>query len=214
MVWVDRKGTAQPLPAPLRPYANPRLSPDDRLAAVTIGNDIWVYDLSRDTLTRLTFEGRNVASHWTPDGKRVWYSSNRQGANSLFWKLADGSGQEELLITSTNPRPGSMTPDGRTLLFQDTGPKTGNDLWVLPLEGDRKPHVFCKRRLAKPRRGFRRTADGWPIFPMNREGMKFTSAPSLVPAANGRFPPKGVKGSPGRPKVTNFSIVPVLRMRR
>ena len=37
-----------------------------------------------------------------------------------------------------------MTPDRRTLLFADTSPKTGNDLWVLPLEGERKPHVFLQ----------------------------------------------------------------------
>jgi serine/threonine-protein kinase len=144
MVWVDRKGTAEFLPAPPRAYGSPRLSPDGRFAAVTIGNDVWVYDLVRDTLTRLTFEGRNAAPQFTPDGKRVWYNSARAGAQSIFWKLADGSGPEELLITSTNPRPGSMTPDGRTLLFGDNGPKTASDIWVLPLEGERKPHVFLQ----------------------------------------------------------------------
>jgi eukaryotic-like serine/threonine-protein kinase len=67
----------------------------------------------------------------------------------MFWRLADGSGLEELLITSANPRPGSMTPDGKTLLFADIGAKTGNDIWVLPLEGERKAHVFLQTPFAE-----------------------------------------------------------------
>src|SRR5262245_49968228 len=54
LVWVDRHGVAQPLPAPLRPYRAPRLSPDGRQVAVGIGSDVWIYDLPRDTLTRFT----------------------------------------------------------------------------------------------------------------------------------------------------------------
>jgi serine/threonine protein kinase/Tol biopolymer transport system component len=147
LAWVDRKGAAQPLPAPARPYSYPYLSPDGRLVAVQIGNDIWIYDLNRDTLTRLTFEGRNILPSWTPDGKRVVYSSDKNGTQSLSWRLADGSGPEERLFTGPGlPRPGSFTPDGRSLLYVATDPKTVQDIWVLPLEGGeaRKPHVFLQ----------------------------------------------------------------------
>src|SRR5262249_16059247 len=147
LVWVDRKGATQPLPAPPRPYSRAFLSPNGRLAAVGIGNDIWIYDLARDTLTRLTFEGRNTNQRWTPDGKRVLYYSTRNGDDGLSWRLADGSGPEERLFTGPgNPRPGSFTPDGRNLLFMQNDPKTNIDLWVLPLEGPdaRNPHVFLQ----------------------------------------------------------------------
>src|SRR5262245_30813016 len=60
LIWADRNGVALPLPAPPRPYNPPSLSPDGRLAAVPIGDDIWIYDLARDTLSRLTFEGANI----------------------------------------------------------------------------------------------------------------------------------------------------------
>ena len=59
LVWVDRQGTVESLPAPSRQYRNPSLSPDGQRLAVTIVGDlfdVWVYDISRNTLTRLTFE--------------------------------------------------------------------------------------------------------------------------------------------------------------
>jgi serine/threonine-protein kinase len=148
LVWVDRKGVVQPLPAPPRPYSAAILSPDGRLAAVGIGNDIWIYDLNRDTLTRLTFDGRNINPYWTPDGKRVVYSSDKNGTQSVSWRLADGSGPEEHLFTGPGlPRGGLFTPDGRSLIYSQTGPQTLSDLWVLPLEGTpdaRKPRVFLQ----------------------------------------------------------------------
>ena len=96
LVWVDRKGTEQPLAAPPHAYRNPRLSPDGQRVAVTIdelGTQEWLLDTRRGTLTRLTFEGSyNGALAWTPDGKRVAFGSDRAGPRNLFWQLADGSG--------------------------------------------------------------------------------------------------------------------------
>ena len=60
LVWVSRNGAEQPLAAPAHAYLDPRLSPDGRRVAVGITeseSQIWLYDLSRETLTRLTFEG-------------------------------------------------------------------------------------------------------------------------------------------------------------
>ena len=60
LVWVSRNGAEQPLTAPAHAYQMPRLSPDGRRVAVDIQEQemqIWLYDLSRETLTRLTFEG-------------------------------------------------------------------------------------------------------------------------------------------------------------
>ncbi|HSD27585.1 MAG TPA: protein kinase, partial [Vicinamibacteria bacterium] len=123
LVWVDRSGGARPIGAASRRFANPRLSPDGRRLAATIGGaagrDVWVLDLEHDALTRVTFGGNALLPVWTPDGKRLAYCSDTGDARpNLFWIPADGSGPEERLSTSEDGQyPSSWSPDGRTLLF-------------------------------------------------------------------------------------------------
>jgi Tol biopolymer transport system component len=136
LVWVSRTGAEQPLAAPAHAYLGPRLSPDGRRVAVTIQeqeSQIWLYDLSRQTLTRLTFEGKNnLAPAWTPDGKRIAFISSKEGPQNIFWQLADGSGGLERLTTSDYTHvPMSWSPDGQSLTFTEVNPTTGYDLWVL-----------------------------------------------------------------------------------
>ena len=151
MVWVDRKGMAEPLEAPPRAYTQPEFSPDGRQLTVTIqreegGKDhIWVYDLPRGALTRLTFEGDNHASFWTPDGKRIAFRSTREGRSNLFWKPADGSAPEERLTTSEYyQQGGSFSPDGKLAFYRENHPTNREDIWVVPLEGERKPSLFLQ----------------------------------------------------------------------
>jgi Tol biopolymer transport system component len=152
LVWVSRNGTEQPLPAPLREYGNPRLSPDGRRLAVVIEDQVWLYDLSRGALSRFTFEGdRNFDPVWTPDGKRIAFNSNKEGQQNVFWQLADGSGGLERLTTS-DYNPISWSPDGQLLAFIEVNPTTQWDIWVLRLS-DRKAQPFLRTRFneAAPR---------------------------------------------------------------
>ncbi len=156
LVWVNRNGAEQPLAAPARAYRQLQLSPDGRRVAVTIDEQetqVWLYDLSRETLTRLTFEGNaNANPAWTPDGKRIAYQSNREGPPNLFWQLADGSGGLERLTTSEYLHaPESWSPDGQLLAFLEINPTTGYDIWVLrlsdpsaPLGAGRKAQLFLR----------------------------------------------------------------------
>jgi Tol biopolymer transport system component/predicted Ser/Thr protein kinase len=148
LVWVNRNGVEQPLATPARAYLNPRLSPDGRRVAVTITereSHIWLYDLSRETLTRLTFEGNaNTGPVWTPDGKRIGFNSTKEGPPNIFWLLADGSGGLERLTTSEYTHvPMSWSPDGQLLAFFEVNPTTGYDIWVLRM-GDRKAQPFLQ----------------------------------------------------------------------
>ena len=109
--------------------------------AVSSQGQIWIYDLARETLTRLTFEGGNNPA-WTPDGTRVVFQSG--APVNLFWQPADGSGKAERLVTGEHRQaPSSWSSDGQTLAFVETNPDTRQDLWVLPLS-DRKPRPFLE----------------------------------------------------------------------
>jgi eukaryotic-like serine/threonine-protein kinase len=148
LVWVNRNGAERPLAAPARPYIYPRLSPDGRRVAVAIQEQkaqLWLYDLSRETMTRLTFEG-NFSNYpaWTPDGKRIAFQSNKEGPGNIFWQLADGSGGLERLTTSEYSHyPMSSSPDGQLLAFTELNPTTGYDIWMLRM-GDRKAQPFLR----------------------------------------------------------------------
>jgi Tol biopolymer transport system component len=103
----------------------------------------WLYDLSRETLSRFTFEGsQNYNAVWTPDGKRVAFESNNSGPLNVFWQLADGSGGLERLTTSPYINaPVSWSPDGQVLAFGEINPTSGQNIWFLRLN-DRKALPF------------------------------------------------------------------------
>ena len=136
LVWVDRKGAEQSLPASPHNYRAPRVSPDGKRVAVVLdelGGHSWIYDLARDNLTRLTFEagGANFLA-WTRDGKRLAFNSGVP--QNLFWQAADGSGKAERLATSENQQmPMSWSPDGQALAYMELDPATNYDIWVLRL---------------------------------------------------------------------------------
>jgi serine/threonine-protein kinase len=146
LVWVNRQGREEPINAPPRDYALPRLSPDGTRVALDVRdqeNDIWIWDFMRQTLTRLTFDPSGDSwPIWTPDGRRVVFASSQAGGpglsavTNLLWRAADGTGTVERLTTSPNPQlPHSFSPDGKSLLFQELNPKTNNDLMLLRLDG-------------------------------------------------------------------------------
>src|SRR5258705_136530 len=74
------------------------------LASVDQERDIWIWDRGRATLTRLTLDpGQDQYPLWTPDGRRIIFSSNRGGGTpNLWWQAADGTGAVERLTTTTS----------------------------------------------------------------------------------------------------------------
>ena len=124
LVWVDRQGRETPIPAPLRAYTYPRLSPDGTRIAVYADDqeqDLWLWDLARTTLTRLTFEPRqDLTPVWTPDGRRLVFSSERAGPQNLYMQAADGTGSATRLTESANAQnPSAITADGTRVLFHE-----------------------------------------------------------------------------------------------
>ena len=173
LIWVNRSGESQSLSVPPRGYYMPRLSPDgQRLALFTQGDrNVWVYDLNRGTLTRLTTDGQSAAPIWTPDGKRLVYESTTEGFQNLFWKAADGSGAAERLTTSgADQRAASWTPDGGTLAFVQGDPATRTDIWTLSVTGtDRAPRPLLNTAAGEWDPDF--SPDGrWIAYTSNESG--------------------------------------------
>ncbi len=175
LVWVDREGNEEPLSAEPRAYGHPRLSPDGSRLAVTVddsGNtDIWIYDLGRQTPTRLTFDAAgDQVSIWTPDGQRVVFLSQREGANNLFWKAADGTGQVERLRTSPNFQlPSWFSPDGKSLVFYER--KGSFDIGVLSMEGERTSKPLLQTEFDETRPAI--SPDGrWIAYMSNETGRR------------------------------------------
>ena len=149
LTWVDRlgapRGTVGDSDATL---SRPRVSPDGRRVIVgrTVqGNlDLWLLDGARTS--RFTFDAANDGFPvWSPDGTRIVFRSNRTKVGDLYQKLTNGAGAEELLLTSDQLKtPSDWSGDGRFLLYHLTDPQTENDLWVVPMVGDRTPWLLLK----------------------------------------------------------------------
>ncbi|PYV69923.1 MAG: hypothetical protein DMG97_20590 [Acidobacteria bacterium] len=174
LVWVDRTGAGRPLKLPPGDFDSPRISPDgNRLAVTVFGDkpDIWIYDVLRETLTRLTFDGYNSHPVWTPDGTRVTFSSYRDGSSHLLSKPVDGSGAEEQVgsreIATLFPQ--SWSPDGRVLTLSGLQPSTRSwDIWLLSHEGKASP--FLQTRFTEGS-GILSPDGRWLAYVSNESGM-------------------------------------------
>jgi serine/threonine-protein kinase len=175
LVWVDRHGTSQALPAPPRSYYSPRLSPDgQRVAVFTLDPvQVWSVDVARGALSRITVDGQSDEGVFTPDGKRIVFRSGADGSEgSLYWKAADGSGAVERLTTGGRSQtPSSWSPDGTTLAFVEEGESTGLfqfDIWVLTMS-DRKTRPLIHTAASEVTPEF--SPDGrWLAYMSNESG--------------------------------------------
>ena len=106
--------------------------------------DIWLLDADRTT--RFTFDAAlDRFPIWSPDGSRIVFDSNRRGSRDLYQKPSSGAGSEELLLESAQDKSRRIgRPTAGSSFISASIRKQAWDLWVLPLEGDRKPLVFLK----------------------------------------------------------------------
>jgi serine/threonine-protein kinase len=174
LVWVDRQGRETPIPAPPHAYLFPRLSPDGTRAAVFAADqesDVWLWDLGRATLIRVTFDpGQDPYPVWTPDGHRLIFSSERAGTRNLYWQAADGTGAVERLTDSPNPQvPTAASPDGRQLIFTETAPKTGDDVMQMELDGTHRVTPLVQSPFAE-RNGIVSPDGRWLAYEANDSG--------------------------------------------
>jgi eukaryotic-like serine/threonine-protein kinase len=179
LAWWSRDGKPIGFVPKSDRYLAPALSPDGARLAVEIFaggqgiGDIWIFDLTRGTSTRLTFGPYSQgAPVWSPDGKTVFYSSGA-GFPHIRAKAADGSTPERVVTESddTVEIPASFSPDGRYLVYERRVPKSeiGFHIWALPLSGDGK--TFPIVQSAFEERAPSVSPDGkWMAYQTNESG--------------------------------------------
>jgi len=177
LAWLDRGGKPLASVGTTAADSGLRLSPDGKRLAVSrldlqAGSaDIWLIDLARNTPSRFTFDPANESAPvWSPDGSRIVFASNRDGVANMYQRLSNGTGNDEVLLKSTDPTgPHDWSPDGRFILFGVLSPKTNVDLWLLPLFGDQKPAPFIQTEFTETQGRF--SPDGrWVAYASNESG--------------------------------------------
>jgi serine/threonine-protein kinase len=146
--WIDAQGKFTSIHAP-GPYLAPRLSPDGRRLALEVFENsqshIWVYDLEREVMSRLTADAADEERPlWSPDGRDVVFSSDREGSGKthLYAKRVDSADAPLRLtddVRSEREVAESWLPDGRTLMFHAINPPTEWDVFMLRVEGHDTP---------------------------------------------------------------------------
>ena len=125
LVLRDALGNERVLLDELKPFAHPRFSPDGKRIAITIASgprtDVWIYDLTGGTLSRLTEGGSvNERPEWTPDGTRVLFRSDQGPHSGIWWRPADRSEMATPLLLDERADifEAVLTPDGKGVVYQ------------------------------------------------------------------------------------------------
>jgi len=122
----------------------------------------YVIGADGGSLRRLTDEpSGDFLPSWSPDGKWIYFTSDRTGAMQL-WK-APSAGGLAVQVTRGGARESWPSPDGKLLYFTRRGPAA--DIWTVPAEGGLEQPV---PELA----GFNRIARAWGVI---QQGIYFIS---------------------------------------
>ncbi len=149
LMWIDRNGKAEPLGLPQAEFGDFKISPDGNAIAIPIieegHSNIWIYNLTRRTLTRFSFGESDYSPVWIPDGEWIVFRSDRSGTRHFYRKLADGSGEAEQITDNEQYLgiPISFSPDGSLMSYYCQTTQL-MDLWIFPMKNGQAPHPFLQ----------------------------------------------------------------------
>jgi serine/threonine-protein kinase len=180
VAWVDRTGKSVRLLSTPAQYADPHISPDGSRLAIAMGtgpsHDVYVDDIARGNLIRITFTGRERQPIWAPDGKHLVYDTEAS-TGAIWWIRADGAGSPQPLVQNASTLiPYSFSPDGR-LAYATASSRTSVDIWTLPLDlsdpehpKPGKPELFLGTPFGESSPAF--SPDGrWMAYLSNESGV-------------------------------------------
>ena len=180
LVWVDREGREEPLTAPPRSYYQPRVSPDGTQVAVAIVDQgVWVWNLQRQTLNRLNFDpAPGFFPVWTPDARRLLFSSGGPGGFGIFSQSPDAGGTAESLttLTSAGMLTSDVSRDGTRVIF----PKRAVMSWRWPSMGRSASNRWSRRHSTSAMALSLRMVAGWPTSRIARADSRSTSGHFLT----------------------------------
>ena len=133
---VDLDGNTSLLTERIEEFNAPRSSPDGSQIAFGMLHDIWSFDVARDVVSRLTFEGQSlqrIRPVWSPDGTEIAFA----GSGGHVYRTSTGGTSEPSRITSTRlaaPIATSWSPDGNLIILETLRTETGRDLHILRVE--------------------------------------------------------------------------------
>jgi Tol biopolymer transport system component len=150
LALFDRAGKTLATLGEAGQFAEPEFLPGGRRVVLGVidprsgFSDIWQVDLARDAWSRLTFGPKSSVSATTsPEGEWLYFSSNRDGRMGVYRRPLAGTGGDELLYKgNADAYLSFLSKDGASVVFEAFGTSPRNEIWALPLKGDRKPSVL------------------------------------------------------------------------
>jgi Tol biopolymer transport system component len=177
LVWLDRNGDRLGVLGDVASYYSLAISPDGASVVVPVTDmttgthDLWIYDVTRNLRSRVTFDaGEDLAPAWSPNGRQVYFTSNRDGSLKVFRLTLEDSAEPELVYgNELSTFVSSFSSDGKRALLVSTGGDSASDLLILDLEKGGEPEVFRATRFDEEHAVF--SPDGrWIAYSSNESG--------------------------------------------
>lgn len=138
------------------------LSPKGDRMAFSIRGELWVVPVKKgkgpnadDALQLTDYPGTDEQPLWTPDGKSLFFVSDRDGAERIFKLDVETKKVSPFIKDDYDQSSLELTSDGKNLIYAMRGPNQG--LYMVPVEGGTP-----KRILDRP------SAGGYALSPDGR----------------------------------------------